>query len=656
MKLEINVGQIFLTHPRDENFTSVYEESFSKQGGAIYLFAVIEIAGLRAAGLPSGKDQYQKLARTIVGALKRTYIAAPLADEDTFEKALSNVNSVLARTTAKEQISVLPRLNVAMGAVSGGMLSLSTTGNAIVYLMRGSESTLLSEGLASEKLKPTKLFCNYSSGRLAARDRVIMANRELLNFLSVERLNELLAAVTLEDVCEDIIESLTGVQDTGFAAYVFEVSSGDKKASAAGRLFPSLRQTQNYPSPAGSWQKFLGASGAAAAAILRFLGESLGSLVKFVINFFRVRPKKYLFAAIFFVLVLLLGNLAYTSWRKNHQSAEQTLTGIADSIDQKLAEAESALIYNNQNRSLALVPEIAALLLELSADADRRADFETRLVTLKNQVNRELRIENPTVLTAFESVPTDLIRSPNGFLAFNNNSGRLAFYDFRTGAVRKILQNQNTGNLGSGLYLGPANGYVFLDKDGHFLKLGLDSETLTPLESAAAENLTPSDLGRGRGLAILGVDANARLYILDAKNQQIWKLNVNETAIAAPETWLKTAADFTDSLTLAVDSSIYVLYPRGVEKYAGGTRQNFQIAAVNPPPQNLAGMFTLPETSSIYLLDPANERVIILNKQGQLEKQITSPKFRDLTDIYVDEKSGLLYALAGSELLQINYK
>ena len=61
------VGQVHLTHPKDTNFTSLYEESFSKHGQNIQLFGVLEIAG-SAGPLARGR----KLAEGTLAELRTT--------------------------------------------------------------------------------------------------------------------------------------------------------------------------------------------------------------------------------------------------------------------------------------------------------------------------------------------------------------------------------------------------------------------------------------------------------------------------------------------------------------------------------------------------------------------------------------------------------
>ncbi|OGE75987.1 MAG: hypothetical protein A3C85_00810 [Candidatus Doudnabacteria bacterium RIFCSPHIGHO2_02_FULL_48_21] len=649
MKLKTTVGQIFLTHPKDGNFTSVYEESFGKLGQTIDLFAVIEVSGIGPQILKANKLDYDKLTRTIVGALKRTYIAAMKGQEDIFEKALANINSSLSRLAAKEKINWFGRLNVAIAAVCGSELWLSTTGNSVVYLWRDGEFSLLSGELGEEKIKPTKLFSNFSSGGLAPGDRVLLSNRELLNFLSMERLEGFLSEETLEDVCAEIIAALSDIKDAGFATYVFETSNPDKSAAQ-----PAV-QTFKSPAEKNNLRNFAEVVKYFGTEAFHVISAGVSGAARFIAHFFRVRPKKYLFIAITLALVLFLGNLAWASWRKSSQTTTKDNTAIAASIDQKLTEAESALIYENENGAVNLLTEIDTLFADLDANAPERAGLEGRLADLKNKVAKESRVDNPTVLTQFAIVPSNLARSPNGFLGFNQNSGRLAFYDFRVGTTKNILQNRNTGNLAAGFYLGTNSGYAFLNKNGGFQKLDVDTETLTDIAVGTAEGVLGDDLGHSRALAIFGADSSARIYILDSKNNQIWRMSVNDSGIAAPERWLKGPANFPDSVDIAVDGSVYVLYPDRVEKYFNGARQPFQLAAVSPPLKSLTGIVASADLGSIYLLDPANKRVVVMSKQGGLQKQIISDKFRELSDIYVDEKAGIIYALAGSELLQISF-
>ena len=417
------------------------------------LFVIVEVAEVGREHLHSRKNDYEKLCRLIVGALKKIYISSQIVGPDTFETALASINAALARAGTREKAAWMRGLNAIVGAVSSNDLSLSATGNAIAILSREGQITQLTDGLSGEKLKPTKIFANFTTGGLVASDRIFLGNREFLNYLSVDRLREFLESdQSLDEACSELISSLAEVRERAFAGYIFETYTGDKPVRAA--LGAGLGVFKKL-APAGqrsgrglkNFQNFLEVAGYMFVSLFSTIGRGIKSLAKFIAHFFRVRPKKYLFVAIAVVIVLFFGSIALASFRKSRSQTRQQEISLAGQIDAKLNEAEGALIYKDENKTTALVADAEKLLNQLNRDSTEKPKLAERLLSIKGKVSREIEIENPTVLSHFAIVPTEIVYSPNGFLGFNHNSGRLAFYDFREGKARPILENQNTSSL-----------------------------------------------------------------------------------------------------------------------------------------------------------------------------------------------------------------
>lgn len=657
-KLKTNVGQIFITHGRDENFASLYEEAFSKHGQTFQIFAVLEVENARLDFPKENKQEYEKLVQNIVGAFKRTYISAPIINDELFEKSLAAINAALSRVASKSKVSWYGKLNAAIGIISGNELSLSTTGSGLVYLARGGEFTLLSEGLAEIPARGTKIFTNFSSGTLRSMDRIIFSTNQLFNYLSFERIKDFLVEEELNEACQEIIKSLTDVRSIGFSTFIVEVFSPGKIQS-----IPAEAGIVNAAS--GARMQRSGNSGTVARQIifpaLQFVGHLLlalaGLLRDVFLKLFRRRSKKYLFLAIALIALLFTANLVISSMRKSSQEREQQVTSVLSQVRGKLDEAEAAQIYGDDKRVASLIIDAEKLLSSLNSrnSSDERKAAEDRLNTIKGKINKETGVESPTVLTQFPNIPTDLIHSPNGFVGFNRDSGSLAFYDFRLGETKAILQDQNTSDLVLGAYVGAPLGYVFLDSSGVFRALDVENQRLTESTSTttkASLNLTESDIA---GVATLGEGVGARMYAADTKQNQVWRMRVSETDISLAEKWLKGTASLDGTRSIAVDGSIYVQFPDHVEKYFNGQKQAFELSAVIPAIENLVRIFTKADYQFIYILEPAKNRVLVYNKDGKLDKQITSPKFHDLSDIHVDEKSKIIYILAGNELLQVNY-
>ncbi|MDP3993515.1 MAG: hypothetical protein U1C57_02295 [Candidatus Doudnabacteria bacterium] len=654
--LKTKVGQIFLTHQKDKNFTSIYEEALSKQGQTLELFAVIDIGDTIADLNRAERSDYEKFAQNLIVAFKKAYIQAVQIDQNSFEKALATANSAVARFAQKNKAHWYNKLNAVVAALYKNQFSLSATGNAQGYLNRGKELSLLSEGLAENPARLIKIFSNYSSGRLANRDRVIISTNQLFNYLSLPRLREFLAEDTLEETCQEIISAVKDIKTTGFAAFIFDVLSPSGQAASA-----SLAAAEAvYVPGGGTRQKTAEVIMSVLLAVLKYIWQIAKMAGTFVFNLVRRGrytsrgQKKLLFAVIGIVAALLLGSIIYGYAKKNSAKKQVEATSAIAQIEEKLNEAEATLIYNDENRIAELLAEIEKFLPQVKNQSDRQK-LSDRWTALKNKVSKQVIIDNPTVLTQFPNVPGELIHSPGGFVGLNRSSGTLAFYDFTSGETRQILQNESPGNIIAGAYIGGDLGFVLLTRDGSFATLNTRDNTITRLAPPSLESTVAGGVAM---LATLGDGQLARIYALDKTSGQIWRLRVGDSNIDRGEGWLKTADPaLSQSVGMAVDGNIYVQYPDATERYFNGLKQvAFKLGVIIPPLRKAGKIYTAANYQFLYVLDSENKRILLFDKQGGLQQQLVSEKFRDLSDIYVDEPNKIIYALSGSELLQISLK
>lgn len=665
MVLRTNVGQIYLTHPRDENFTSVYQEAFTKHGQSVELFVVVEISGSNG-GIRALRPEYEKLVQAFVSALKKTYVAAQTIDENTFEKALAAINASLSKIASRGRVNWYGKFHAAVGAFWQNQLALSSVGNAIVYLARKNEISSLTDNLNDEANRPVKIFSNFSTGKLAAGDRVIITTNQLFNYLSLERIHEFLADSTLEEACQEIVSALKEAKTAGFATFIFETFAPGQTLAGAASPAKSAEETKS-PAPShkapsdlqkiGSiaWGVLLSALKLIWMAILKILDILLG----LVSRLFGKKSKKYVVGAIIIALLIFGINLGISAMRKSNQQKTAEIGTALSAVAQKLDEAEAAMIYGDQNRIASLLTEaensLGAIKAESADNKKRKDEITARLTTLKTEINKETPVDNPTILTSYANIPTDLIYSPNGIIGFNRDSGSVAFYDFRTGETKSILKDENTGDLVAGAYVGGDLGYVFLTRSGDFSRLDLAADNLVNLGAEGGPPLLDLAAIEPRDMAVLGEGTIARLYLLDSKQNQIWRIRVTASGLAAPEPWLKTSASFETARSLAIDGSIYINFSDRIEKFFGGTRADFDLSQTVPPVSEIAGSLAQSEGQYLYVLSPKTERIVMFTKTGGLFRQLVSPKFRDLADIYVDETNKVIHAAAGSELLQISF-
>ncbi len=105
---------------------------------------------------------------------------------------------------------------------------------------------------------------------------------------------------------------------------------------------------------------------------------------------------------------------------------------------------------------------------------------------------------------------------------------------------------------------------------------------------------------------------------------------------------------------MAIDGSIWILSEiNTISRYHNGQYQTDLIFDFFPAPKKLYKIFTLPHLPYLYLLEPVQNRIIILKKTGEIFKQFQSEKFENLKDFAVSENGKIIYLLNNQAVYQL---
>jgi len=108
--------------------------------------------------------------------------------------------------------------------------------------------------------------------------------------------------------------------------------------------------------------------------------------------------------------------------------------------------------------------------------------------------------------------------------------------------------------------------------------------------------------------------------------------------------------------SLAVDGSVWLLAKNNsLSRYYAGRLQEEISLEIFPAPKELKKIFTSATLPYLYLLEPVQKRIIILDKKGQIIKQFQSQKFDNLLDFAVSEDGKTIYLLNSLNLYKINF-
>lgn len=138
------------------------------------------------------------------------------------------------------------------------------------------------------------------------------------------------------------------------------------------------------------------------------------------------------------------------------------------------------------------------------------------------------------------------------------------------------------------------------------------------------------------------------LYLLDAKDSQIYRYPRAEGGFGERTAWLKDDADLKQTKDMAVSDSIFVLNGSDIAKFFRGKKQDFTLESTDTPvaPDKLFA----DENSNLFVLDRKNSRIVEYASDGRIVSQFYDPAIEKAERFSVDSKNGRIYLASESSV------
>lgn len=374
-------------------------------------------------------------------------------------------------------------------------------------------------------------------------------------------------------------------------------------------------------------------------------------------NFFKHLP---LTSKIILLLTIVLagsfiGSIGYLRVKEARQVEEQTYQDTVQGITDKKDAAEAALVYNENARAFTLLQEAQALLNQLPEDSrsqkekkdELRAQLETFLKQLRNITTVAPETFAKLTLPEGQRV-SKMLRTEKDIVLFNEENNDVYFVN----TVTKAQEKQTLDTI-KHLFIAAFNnddkaGY-FIRKDGTLASYTVETRALTPKDIAYEKEQSSI-----RAMTIY----NGKLYTLDTKNNQVYKHNKTLTGFDRGASWIVgNSMDLSAGTTIAIDGNIYIGTASGkIFKLFRGEQQAFTTNGLDPAFGSIEKIWTSDESTSLYILDSTNKRVVVLDKEGNFKKQFAADMWQKPTDMFVDEAASLIYILDNNTLYTFSTK
>lgn len=131
-------------------------------------------------------------------------------------------------------------------------------------------------------------------------------------------------------------------------------------------------------------------------------------------------------------------------------------------------------------------------------------------------------------------------------------------------------------------------------------------------------------------------------YLLDAKNNQIYRYPRAGSGFGEKIDWLKENYDLSQIKTVAINDNIFMSDGKSIIKFYRGRQQDFSLEETATP-IFVEKLYAKPGNENLYVLDKTNARIIKLTLDGKIVTQYYNTEISNATDFVVDEENKNVY-------------
>lgn len=383
--------------------------------------------------------------------------------------------------------------------------------------------------------------------------------------------------------------------------------------------------------------------------IFQFIFRQIKNAFLWFINLYRQKDKrKYFYILTAAILILIIGLVISL---RGHQSQ----IGNLDSqkiLDQAIAaqkEAKNALTVGNTEQAKIKYSEAIDRAEKIKTSPLVSKDAEAVIATSYQELDKMTSTTRFNTLEAMITLPEVAkglyITSGNAYLTTETDIYKSSLLGGKPEKVATLPKNK--GNFILGTNLGTTL-YFYTNSQNLFeFNPSTDKLTQAQIENDArweTANAISSYVGS--------------IYLLDGVLGQIYKHSSTNQTFQKGEEYTSSTKNLKDSVSLAIDGSIYVLKNDGsVLKFQRSKLQDFSLSKIPTPWDKITEplkIYTDSDTPSIYILDSGQKRILEFDKDGVFIRQYALPEnFTKISDFQVSVKSKKIWILNDKSVYEI---
>ncbi len=378
---------------------------------------------------------------------------------------------------------------------------------------------------------------------------------------------------------------------------------------------------------------------------------------KTITEFGKIQKKyKIILGVAALLLIALIINISLLDKEKEQEQNTERVNELLAEIESNQNKIEANLLYQNEEGAKEMANKNRALMEELeeTASPENKEDEKYQeILSKREEFMQELR--HAIDLEGAEHILdiTDLQENASvSEIMLSNNNIYLA--DAQQQNIYNVNAPEKTGNIvnnseitGEPKYPVETEGDIYYLKENGILQFNIENENA-------------SDIGLDSSIGTESVSSMAsyaqNIYLLHTRNDQIYKYQKQGDSFTNEQEWLQEQADLANAVDLAIDGNVYILNNDGeVRKYLQGGMVELEMDTPEPPFKQTNKIKVSPEMDEgyIYILEPAQNRLVVFDKEGEFLMQYKDSGFADLKDVAIDEENEKIYLLNADSVYRI---
>ncbi len=574
--------------PTDSTWSQVYS--------TINLYVALSLKSDESEEKSEKDESMVSAGKELLERIQREYFSQD-------EKNLENIKKSIEEATS--DISDKTRVCIVLATVSGDNLYIVTVSSGQVVLKREGKIGVVAKGVSGE--------IAAFSGKIRGNDIIILETEDFAEKLPISKLSSHLDDLGVTEIAENLAPIVQSEAGGGEAAIILQYKKSDQGPDIASDI---KEQEEEALSEAPKQPK-------------QMLPKINIPKIALPANLFTFQKKKLTIVTIILLVFLLLGSIIFERGRQDTAKRQAVLAEILTPAEKKYEEANALLALN---RGLAL-DELNQIKETLAGSTGKIADNSPERKKLDEFIgkvegkigelgagatlaNQKLIYEKGADLTQFK----------NGQLVIVTRAGKVSLLD-SGGQVKKEFDTKNS------------DASAVAENDNNIFVLG-SSGISQSTKTGSTKNAVKD------GAGIISIDTfGSNLYALTKDG--IDKYAGSEFSKSG---YLKDAT-LKNPTSMTIDASIFVLDDGKIRKFTKGNEETFTVSGLTKEINSNAQIFTSPDSTDLYVLDPKTTRIIAISKSdGLVKNQYVSKDLANASSFAVDEGGKKIYVVISGKL------